>query len=177
MAATGFHKTECSLCQRTTWHYKEGDKPAHCTNHSTWNPNRRHAVVGTVMQAQLTRTVQAPTERELRIANRLDMDLWRHAEEQRKTCVDITQSAQGIFPVDTTVRDPDKLYCTFCGDEVDQVRVTTERKPVVRVKIDTYKDTSGEVHVQERVVTRAETIHACPNCCLRVRKPIVARRV
>jgi hypothetical protein len=176
----GFHKAHCDVCDRKTWHYKEsGGQNPHCTHHSNWTPGRKRHVPDIMVQGGLGKAKPAePTEREIRIANKLDMSMWRNAEERYKSHVRM-DNASGLFSnaSPATAKDPDKTYCSFCGDAVDAIHRLTEKKPVIRKVIDTYKDATGEVVVQEKVVTRVETVHACPNCCLNIRKPIVVRSV
>jgi hypothetical protein len=176
----GFHKAHCELCQRNTWHYKQGNT-VNCSDHSAWTkpvPNRK--IEGNIVMGTMGKSKPEPmTETAMRIANRLDRSLWSHAEERSKVSVVIGDEAwaKGLFEDNPVKLDPDKLYCTFCGDEIDRIHVTSERKPVIRKIIDAYKDESGEIHQIEKVISRVETIHACPNCCLKVRRPITVRRV
>lgn len=175
----GFHKAECNVCNRATWHYKQGNA-VHCSDHSDYKPGRKHQIVGSMMLANLTKPVEAMNERELRIANRLDRSLWRHAEERSKVSVVIGDEdwAKGLFEDNPVQLDPDKLYCSFCGDVIEKIHTTSERKPVIRRIVDAYRDeTTGEVVQVEKVMSRVETIHACPNCCLNIRKPVTVRRV
>ncbi len=185
ITSRGFHHVECDLCQRVTWHYYSGanNEIPHCTNHSDWKPGVRKPSVrdSTIIVGSLRNKPvhTAPSERELRIINRIDMKLWRTAEV-RKSSVDIDDCewAAGLFDGDDPQpKDPNKLYCTFCGTEVDHVHVTTEKKPKIRTVIETYKDGAGDIHVEEKVISQADTVYACPNCVLQVRKPIYVRRV
>jgi hypothetical protein len=179
----GFHKAFCDMCQRDTWHYKTADHTlASCCNHSNWEAGKSHVRVegSTLVVAKLTKDHgEPPTERELRITNKLDANLWRFAEEKRTSQVDISSEpwAENLFDDAAPMRDPSKIYCTFCNNEVQKIDLLTERKPIIRKTQDAYRDSSGQIVLQERITTRMETINACPNCCLKVRKPIVVRVV
>ena len=179
----GFHFAICDLCAKDTWHYKMADHTAAvCTNHSNYDSKKKHAVRindHTMVIAHLTpEHAEAPSERELQIANQLNRSLWRNAEERNTgVCVSDEEWAKDLFPNAPQPRDPNKLYCSFCGDAVDQIAVITEKKPTITRTVDAYKDASGTVVMQEKVVTRMETVNACPRCCLKVRRPIVVRRV
>jgi hypothetical protein len=174
--AQGFHKAHCTVCNRKTWHYAEAGSSgkAKCTDHSDYVVGRKHAIVGNMMLADFSKPVHQPTERELKLANKLDMSMWRSAED-RKSHVYV-DADWATFP-NSPEKDPNKLYCSFCGSEVDQVNQLTERKPVIRKVQDTYRNDSGEIIIQEKVVSRMETVHACPNCVLQIRKPITVRTV
>lgn len=177
--ASGFHKAFCSLCNRETWHYKMGDKPVTCSDHSNWT-GRKHTIATHAVQTTL-QTIEPPTEREIRIANRLDRSMWRIGEHRKIASIDISDEAwaAGLFDDAEPVPqlDPDKLYCSFCGDPVEKIRVTQEKKPVIRRVMETYKTEGGDVIMQEKVTSRAEEVNACPKCCLKIRKPIEVRRV
>jgi hypothetical protein len=179
----GFHKAFCDLCQREVWHYKSADHTAaSCSNHSNWEAGKHRVRVegSTLIVAKLTKDHgEAPTERELRVANALDKSLWQFAEEKRTSQVDISSEAwaENIFDDAPPMRDPNKTYCTFCGTEVQKIDLLTERKPIIRKTEDAYRNASGEIVIQERITTRMETINACPNCSLKVRKPVVVRIV
>lgn len=86
-----------------------------------------------------------------------------------------------IFSGDDTperVKEPGKLYCSFCHDEVQnihatrgtgQIRVSRAQDPV------TY---NGKViAIEEHVMVQAEKVIACPNCIKHIAKPSVASRV
>jgi hypothetical protein len=185
--AQGFHKAECNICKRETWHYKEGDQIARCSCHSAY-PNRvmrqqyENSKNSTIQGGSLYSRLgsELPTEREIKIANRLDRSLWSFAEERRNSRVVLDSPwAQDIFADSEPVKplNPDKLNCTFCGVETDKINSLTEKKAVICKVMDTYKTADGEVQIREKISSRVETVHACPNCCLQVRKPIVVRRV
>lgn len=178
----GFYKTDCSICNKETWHYKSASaQHGHCTNHSPWDPKRKHAkITENIGQGSLYNTRQLPTEYELRIANKLDRSLWQHAELVRRSSVVVDDDwAKGLFPdsVTSTVKDPDKVYCSFCGAETQRIDILTERKPVIRRVTEARRTDDGEVVMQERIISKTEEKHACPNCVLQIRKPVVVRRV
>lgn len=166
--ATGYHKAECATCNKETWHYTSELGQTICCYHSN-----------NMVKGRATSEVKSQA---VRIAGRLDLTLWRVAEDRKTTKVDISNEvwAKDIFadaPESATAFDPNKNYCSFCGAVVDQIHTTTEKKPVITMRTDVYRDSSGEVQIQEKVTSRAETIHACPDCCLNIRKPITVRRV
>lgn len=245
--AEGFHKAHCGSCQRETVHYKEkGDKPAHCTDHSPWPPNRKRTVVNdaigiqmdlsrskSAVQAHKSATVSRVTTNpmakrrgsyhkaecltcnketwhyksalgkvsctvhesklvqvagdtvnevkgpQVHIAGKLDRSLWRHATpSQRGVSVTNEDWAQAMFPpeLEKPQLDPNQVYCSFCGGVTDQINTLMEKKPVIR-RIMQGVMIGDEVVMQERVTSKIETVHACPNCVLEVRRPIVVRRV
>lgn len=180
--ASNWCKKHCDVCNKETWWTTSpGATSSHCTDHSNWTPNRKHAVVGAIMQARLSPVHEAPSERELRIANRLDRSLWKHAEQRNACSVYIGDQewAKDLFPVDPApvTLNPDKVYCTFCGKETDKINTLSEKKAFIRKVIETYRTGDGEIVMREKVTTRTETLHACPEHCLEIRKPIVVRRV
>lgn len=181
----GFHELPCDLCQRTTWHYKpEGEGSATCCNHSPvdCSPQGRlkeHPIPaitgGTNLHA-------GPSDSQLRRLNRLDMGLWRSAEN-RKTQLQVSAPwAQDLFgpdPFAAPVKEskPGQLYCTFCGVEVSYLAVLSEKNAKIRFIREPYKDAAGDIQVRERVVSMTEELHACPDCVLNIRKPVIVRRV
>lgn len=184
----GFHDVYCDDCGGVTIHYKSGASdnagkqvPPHCTNHSKWD-GRKHAVASHVIPIDLNKI--APTEIELRRANRLDMSMWRSAEE-RKCQVQVDGAEWGFLFGDLAYdvsddkdkpRDVDKIYCSFCGLETDTLHLTSEKKPKIRFKQEIIKR-GDDFEVKEKAVTSVETINACPNCSLNIRKPINVRIV
>jgi hypothetical protein len=177
----GFHKALCDLCAKPTWHYKEADQhAATCCNHSNYVAGRRKTRVSdnTIIVAHLTKThPDPPSEKELRIANRMNTHVLAHID-RKKARVALDQPwAKGMFDAAPKMRDPSKTYCTFCRNEVQQIDLTTERKPKISRTQEAYKDATGAVVIQDRIVTQMETLNACPNCCLNIRRPIVVRRV
>lgn len=182
----GWHKRMCQLCQKYTWWYKSPDEePIHCTNHSAWT-GKKHIVVEkesnhVQVVAQFAPVYNTPSEKELQIANKLDRKLWANAEEKRKSEVVVTDLdwAQDLFPdaEPSGMKDPDKLYCSFCGKETPYTQATSENRPKMRYVQDVYKDASGELHIKEKAVVTSEKVNACPNCSLNIRKPIQVRTV
>jgi hypothetical protein len=82
----------------------------------------------------------------------------------------------GPEPVNT--QDPDKLYCTFCGKEVQKVDVTREKISRTRIFLEPEKDeATGEIHITEKLRSQVQENIACPSCCLKIKKPIMTRRV
>lgn len=203
----GFHKLECSKCNCKTWHYKEASATsARCTEHldcskcgKTWYGDHVYCPDcqkeklddinnNIVITARMTEELPKEADpRELKIANRLDRTPWMISEERRiadTAQVLVEDSEQWVqremsnFPKESdTPRDPGKIYCSFCGVEIDQLRVTTERKPTIKITTEAYKDDNGEIHLVEKYVSKVETIHACPEHCLQIRKPIAVRIV
>lgn len=174
----GFQKAYCDLCNRVTYWYKEAGKaPAHCTDHSNWHKGMRHADTSeaSFMLANLSPKPEAPTEGELRRANMM----LRNAETvtRKRPSLEGYDWAADLFPA-MPVRDPNKLYCSFCGNPVDVVNVTLGRsKPLVRKTEQVYKDSTGGIHVHERVTVQVAEVQSCPNCIVQVRNPIVVRVV
>jgi hypothetical protein len=169
----GFSKQLCSDCGKKTWHYKEGDKPSRCSCKDQPIPAN-----GIVQGGSMYSRKELPTEREIRIANRLDRSMWQVAEQRRTSQVDITDEpwAAGLF-ADAVLPDPNKLYCSFCQAEItNKIDMLTEKKPVIRKVLDAFK-VGDEIALRERVMSRAEEVRACPNCILQIRKPIVVRTV
>lgn len=177
--ANAFHKADCITCGRKTWHFKDGDKPARCTDHSNFTPGQQRKHLADIVQGgSLYSRKELPTEREIRIANRLDRTLWRMSEEKRIAQVDVSGEdwAAGLFEEMPTL-DPSKTYCSFCNEPVDKINTLTERKPTIRMIDETYLDSEGQLQVQTKVTSKVETQHACPKCVLNIRKPIVVRKV
>jgi hypothetical protein len=166
-----FGKRDCGTCLRPTYHYK-----GKCTDHSEWNPNREHVDVRNVVFRPGSEEETAKPR-----AIRMDMSLWKLTSERRKSQVDISSEAwaAGLFPddPDTPTVKPGQVACSFCGQGVDLINALMEKKPVIRRVMNAYRDDDGEVHIQERVTSRAETVHACKDCCLQIRKPVVAHVV
>jgi hypothetical protein len=74
--------------------------------------------------------------------------------------------------------DPNITRCHFCGTEIkDKLTAMAECKPVIRMVTEAYKDSSGVLQTREKVTSRVETIHACKDHVLEIRKPIVVRTV
>ena len=175
----GFHKAFCELCKGIFWHYKgaESNAKVTCGNHSDYT-GRKHAIVNgaIAMLAKLTPDhSEAPNERELRIMNRLDTRLWQNAED-KKAHVYIND-LEDLGGTKDTVRDPSKIYCSFCDAEVDRINSVSEKKAKIRILTETVKNSDGTFSVNERVMASQQTIHACPKCTVQVQNPVVVRRI
>lgn len=177
----------CAICNKETWHYKPiGSAKPHCTQHSDWcrglkhaNPEKEVSII-----AKMREVPENPSEWELRKANRMDQSLFRLADD-RVTNPKYASMA-GYDWVDELFdqaeednpRDPDKTYCTFCGTEVDYVNLTSEKRPRIRKRLRVVKNEDGDdITIDDEIEVKVETINACPNCCLKVRKPIAVQRV
>ena len=171
--ANRFTKQDCTKCGKKTWHYKEGDKPARCSCEV-----KTAEVQGIIQGGSMYSRKELPTEAEIRRANRLDRSMWQVAEERRSSQLDVSNEAwaAGLFS-DADFPDPNKEHCTFCGAEIkDQVNTLQEKKPRIVVK-DIPVKIGDEITIQRKVTSQVETLKACPNCVLNIRKPIVVRTV
>lgn len=183
MASNSFNKRDCELCQRTTWHRTvrrpNGDEHTYCLDHSEYVKGRRHVIVKDAVSG--LHDIQKPSELELRIANRLDRTMWNVAELKRASTVDVSNEdwVDALFADEKQqpTRDPNKMYCSFCHSEIDKVNTLSERKAVIKRIEEPYRNSAGEIAFQEKIVSKVEDFHACPNCVLQVRNPIVVRRV
>ena len=182
----GWHGRFCEICNRQTWWYKGPDQePVHCTYHSAWIKGVKHAVVEkesnhVQVLAQFSPVFVTPTEQELRIANKMDRKLWANSEAKHKSEVSVTDQewAKDLFgDVITEVKDPDKLYCSFCGNETPYAQTTSENRPKMRFVQDIFTNSDGEPCVREKAVVISEKVNACRNCCLEIRKPVTVRVV
>ena len=179
-----FHKGFCNLCQRNTWHYKgagANDK-AHCTDHSDWPSKIGRSTLAVkdaiIVTAQLTPIHETPTEGTVRAMNKLNKSLWRNASDRIARYYGDDEWLTGGNDVqETQAPDPDKHYCSFCGNETAQIKLTTEKRPKLKKVIETSLDADNNVVITEKAVVGTETVHACPNCIVNIRKPIVVRRV
>lgn len=181
-----FRKADCALCQRKTWHFRGNalaDKE-HCCEHSDWSKDMRKPVSvndAIAVVAQLSPTVERPTEGQIREQNRLNKALWRNASDRIARYYGDESDAEWLgreTPVGKDeLPDPDKHFCTFCKMETPFIKLTTEKKPKIRRIQDEHLNADGSVEITERVMVTTETVHACPNCIVNIRKPIVVRRV
>lgn len=163
----GWHKQNCVTCGKETWHYQV--KNVSCCVHCVPSNN----LVG----GAATREVKAKA---VRIANKLDRTLWAISTERRENSAVIPAAlgAQLFSDSEPTVTlDPNKVTCTFCGAQVDHMNVLTEKKAKIRIVEKKFINSAGELDVQRKVTSQQQIEKACPNCCLKVQKPIVARIV
>jgi len=175
----GFQKAFCDVCNRITEWYKEaGSAPAHCTDHSAWKAGAKRVDVSKAIAtlAQLVPVVEAPQEWEVRRMNRM----LRSADSVKSRGASLAGHdwASDIFsdlPEQQPLR-PGQVYCTFCKKPTDQVNLTTERKPKI-TKTEVMDRIGDEFTMRERVMVKVTEIHACPDCVVNVRNPIVVRTV
>lgn len=67
-------------------------------------------------------------------------------------------------------RDPLKHYCSFCGVEVDQTRLTKgSGHPRAMIK-EELKIIHGVPTIEEKIIHVTEKLEACPDCSLHVPK-------
>jgi hypothetical protein len=159
-----YRQVFCETCQKDTWHLG-----TRCTYHTSNILQTGGSSTGEI------RTAAVHT-------GRLDRSFWRNAESHTKQCgvvIEDEEWAKQLFgdEPEQPVATPDQLTCSFCGTPVDHINSLTEKKPVIQFRRDVWKDSNGEVQIQERMTSRAETHHACPNCSLQLRRPIAVRRV
>lgn len=164
----GYHKQHCDVCAKETWHYTSQLNEVICCIHTNC-----------LVRGGSTTEVKSP---KVAIAGRLDRTMFRIAEDRRSTKVDVSGEdwADDLFTEEekqAPALDPSQVRCSFCNTPTDYMQTLTEKKAVIRKVQDMYKDTAGEVHITERVVSKSETVHACPNCVLNIRRPIVAHIV
>lgn len=170
----------CDVCQRNSIWYD-----GHCTRHSNWKQGAKHPVPDVMILMKLKDTPKEPTEAEFRRMNRLERKLLTVSDNSQAQVL-MPDWAYGYFGVDPKdlrddqrVKDPSKTYCTFCGNEVDEInRLTEKTKPRVRFTNEPVMDPkTREIHTQRKVQVYSETLNACPNCVLQIRKPITVQRV
>ncbi len=178
-----FHKAHCDKCAKETWHYIDRsalNPKAHCCDCPPSEAERKRmdrVKDATVVLAQLTPIHEQPTEGEIAVANRLDRSLWGNAEDRiAREYVD-QEFAQRHIPPAEKVNNPLQTVCSFCGAPTDKILSTSERKTMIQKKIKVYKDADGNIQQQEQVIAKLETVHACSNCVVNIRKPVVIRRV
>lgn len=87
--------------------------------------------------------------------------------------------AEGMFDrdPDSDKLDPNQIHCSFCGRPTEKLDLTSERKPQIRTRVDHHQHSDGTIEIREHVEASSETLHACPDCCLQIRKPITVQRV
>lgn len=102
-----------------------------------------------------------------------------HKHEERAQVPIAQELSDVIFGTALDNQDPNKIYCSFCGSEVEQVEVLVERtKPRIRYTTDVYRDPdTQEISEHRRIQVRTEELKACKKCCLQIRKPIVVTRI
>lgn len=164
----GYHTQHCDTCNKSTWHYTSQLGQVICCIHSNC-----------LVRGGSTTEVKSP---KVAIAGRLDRTMFRIAEDRRSTKVNVTDEAwaEDLFSEEEKQElplAPNQLRCSFCNAVTDYMQTLTEKKAVIRKIEDMHKDVSGKVHITERIVSRTETVHACPNCVLNIRRPIVAHIV
>lgn len=179
-----FQDRFCDLCQKTTIWYE-----THCTNHSNWKQGIKHVVPEIMVMGSIgnRKDTREPTEAEFRRINRMERKLLKVADDKQAGWVTADDAwAYGYFGMDPTdrvgddeIKDPSKTYCTFCGAEVDHINLLTEKgKPRIKFSDEVVMDPeTREIHTQRRLSVFAETLNACPNCVLKIRKPITVQRV
>lgn len=173
--ANKFQERACDLCNRKTWWY--GD---HCTNHSVWKPGVKHAVPDVMVLMKLRDTPKEPTEEEFRRMNRMDRKVMNFAGDKRAQVAVSQELTDAVFGKDDGVPfDLDKTYCSYCGSPVEQIDLTTSKiKPHIRFSSEPYMDPdTHEIKELRKINVISETLHACPKCCLNIRKPIIVQRV
>lgn len=82
-----------------------------------------------------------------------------------------------FFPTPLPVREPGKLYCTFCDCKVDQINATFGTG---EVKVQKYLEVVGigeDIHQIEKLRATSEKMVACPNCVRLIPKPKVTTTV
>lgn len=179
----GFHDAFCDTCAGVTIHYKGhgSNDQVHCSvcfakedagRKQKLLQDSSHIIQNGTMGK---RPFEAPTEGELRRLNKMNRLMLRAAEQpiaDRVYLDDLDWDSPTEAPL-----DPDKAYCSFCGDQTERLNLTTERTPKIRKRIEVWKDSNGEVQTKEKVHAVIETVYACPKCCLNIRKPITVHRV
>lgn len=171
MADNGtYYKAMCATCNKETWHYKpfESHNAVHCCVHSN------NQVAG-----KATNSINKP---KALATGKLDMTLWERGMQERKNRIPLEGPLWATVTEDLKQenphpKDPSKTYCTHCGAEVDSLHTTSEKKPLIRYSQTVYRDVDDKLVIQETVVSQLQTINACPNCCLKIRKPITVRTV
>jgi hypothetical protein len=170
-----FHKADCSTCKKTTWHFREsGIALAHCCDCA---PKHDADVKDAItMIAQLTPVAEAPTEGQIRQQNRLDRSLWRNAEVVKtRVYIDGDWGVERDVTADKPL-DVDHNTCSFCNKPIDQIHTTSEKTAKIFKRLTPVR-IAGEVVVEEQIMRKIQEVHACPNCIVNIRKPIIVRRV
>lgn len=184
----GYNSVFCDLCAKVTLHTKGlSTKEATCTNHCDWTKGVLHIVSSHIVRPDPSRV--SPPEAELRRMNRMDQSFYRKIEERKRdTEAQITPEwAQDIFTDSNEqgeeqednieVQDPDKLYCSFCGAEVQRINTLTEKRAAIIKYNEFYKDSSGDIVSQQKRRVSVTEMRACPKCVLFVKNPQIVRTV
>lgn len=178
--ANKFSDVYCEPCGRITIHYKPGDAPAHCCKSASHPGSKPIELPAIIKQGSANNSVEvkAPTEAELKRLNTIDRSLWPDHSKRRYISGPKWQSVFTEMKGNSVaLKDITKDYCKFCGNEIDSLHTTAEKKPLIRFGTTAYHDADGNLVIQEKVTSQVITIKACPNCSLQVRKPITVRIV
>jgi hypothetical protein len=169
----GFWKQDCDRCERKTW-WSNSTSKAHCTECPSKYLNQP---AGSIIGAKVPETAK---DWEIKRANRMDLSLWNTTQERRVTQVDISNEdwAADLFADAPTLPklEPGQMLCSWCRKVIDATNSLSEKRPVIRVKQEAIEGPNGP-ELREKVYSRVETVHACSEHYLQIRKPITVRTV
>ena len=170
----GFWKQDCEKCGRKTWWSNSAAK-AHCTEcPSRFLQQPADSVIG-------AKVPEIPKEWEIRRANKLDRSLWKITQERKITQVDISSEgwAKDIFADEPELPalEPGQMRCSWCGRVIDSTNSLSERRPFIRIMHEPVEGPDGSIELRQKVTSKIQDVHACPDHYLQIRKPITVRTV
>jgi hypothetical protein len=106
----------------------------------------------------------------------MDKSLWdRNVAADKSRIVVNADWAKNAMKGEAPVQDENT--CSFCGKSLQGLTTTSEKRSKSFRTWDAKQVSETEMEFTEKYISTVKTVKACPDCCLKIKKPIVARVV
>ena len=153
----------CQVCKRVTVHINKS-----CFDHSDWPKVELKPEYDPRLVKYVTK---APSQDVKPVAYATKIVLSERVKPTLDALLDMDLSAM------VPVRDPNKHYCSFCGDEVPQSRLTIGTGSLRKIfQTEIIKNSAGKIiDFRDKMIHTTDKLKACPEHCLLI-KPTISKK-